>query len=199
MSGALATSNHSKTIMSSASSSQRSIGMPVSAGKQIRKTTLTVEIPREDTRRMEGTGATFHSSQFSHGAQQHRSPRTIEDKDLEIARSGAQSAKGLRGGCGIEEPSLTIGALRMSKLLHAMSGEGERDRESLLGTVLHHGDLPGPSGPEFSSISGPEVSSTQSFDAENLFFDSPDREDEASASTRSLGCESEPGDMHGGG
>jgi hypothetical protein len=168
--------------------------MPVSAEKQIRKTTLTVEIPREDTRRMEGTEATFHSSQFSHGAQQHRSPQKIEDKKLEIARNGAQSAKGLKGGCGIEEPSWTIGALRMSKLLHAMSGEGENDRESLLGTVLHNGDWQGPSGPEESR----SAQSTQSFDAENLFFDSPDRDDEASASSRSLGCESEPGDMHGG-
>ena len=205
MSGALATvtSNHSQTIISS---SPRSIGMPVraerqirvSAERQIRKTTLTVdvEIPREYTRRREGTQGAFQSSQSSHGAQQNRSPQKNEDKKLEIARNGAQSAKGLMGGCGIEEQSWTIGALRMSKLLHAMSEEEERDRESLIGTVLHNGDWQGVSGP--AAEESRSAQSTQSFDAENLFFYSPDREDEASASSRSLGCESERGDMHGG-
>ena len=202
MSGALATSNHSKT---SASSSQRSIGMPVSAEKQIRKTTLTVEMPREDTRRREGSEGTFQSLfpqsvQSAHGAQQNGSPQKIEDKKLvedkklEIARSGAQSAKGLRGGCGIEEQSRTIGALRMSKLLHAMGGCV--GWESLFGTVLHNGDW---QGIEQTVEESRSAQSTQSFDAENLFFDSSDREDEASASSRSLGRASEPGDVHGGG
>lgn len=145
--------------------------LPLSAEGQTRSPTMTVAITREDKRHRAGTEQTSSSSSHAHRAQRIH-PNKIDDQIVDKTQGSQSAKKGREESSREEATARTIGALRMSKLLVTMSSASG-----------------GPAEVEGAKSGPKSFQSTQSFDAENLFFDPSDREDEASASSRSGGSD----------